>query len=239
MALELIQKEWKLGFSVGPGQAPRLRSVPGRDIGGLMAEIRLARERFGLEEDVQVESCYETGRDGFWLHRFLEKQGVRNLVVDSASIEVSRRFRRVKTDRMDLGKLLGMLMRYHLGEKKVWSVVRVPSVDAEVERQLHREMMALKKERTRHINRMKGLLASQGVVMEIEAGFLDAIGTVRLWNGSPLPGRLRMRLEREYERMELLGQQIDQLEKEREEVLLLHKGSFVAISSVDFFSSGT
>ena len=135
MALELIQKEWKLGFSVGPGQAPRLRSVPGRDIGGLMAEIRLARERFGLEEDVEVESCYETGRDGFWLHRFLEKQGVRNLVVDSASIEVSRRFRRVKTDRMDLGKLLGMLMRYHLGEKKVWSVVRVPSVDAEDERQ--------------------------------------------------------------------------------------------------------
>jgi transposase len=109
MAMELSQKEWKLGFSVGPAQAPRLRSVPGRDLGGLMAEIQLARERFGLGKDVEVESCYEAGRDGFWLHRFLDKQGVRNLVVDSASIEVSRRFRRVKTDRMDTGRLLGML----------------------------------------------------------------------------------------------------------------------------------
>jgi transposase len=85
---------------------------------------------------------------------------------------------------MDTGRLLGMLMRYHLGEKKVWSVVHVPSVEAEDERQLHRELMRLKKERTRHINRMKGLLASQGVVLEVGAGFREAIGTVRLngWN---------------------------------------------------------
>jgi len=144
---------------------------------------------------------------------------VRNLVVDSASIEVSRRFRRVKTDRMDLGKLLVMLMRYHLGEKKVWSVVRVPSVKAEDERQLHRELMGLKRERTRHINRMKGLLASQGVVMEIGAGYMEAIEEVWLWDGSQLPGRLRMRLDREYERKGLLEQQIDLLEKEREEVI--------------------
>ena len=154
-----------------------------------------------------------------WLHRYLEREGVRNLVVDSASIEVSRRFRRVKTDRMDLGKLLVMLMRYHLGEKKVWSVVRVPSVRAEDERQLHRELMGLKRERTRHINRIKGLLASQGVVMEVGAGFMEAIGEVRLWDGSGLPGRLRMRLDREYERKGLLEQQIDLLEKEREEVI--------------------
>jgi transposase len=228
MAMELSQKEWKLGFSVGPGQAPRLRSVPGRDLGGLITEIQLARERFRLGKDVEVASCYEAGRDGFWLHRFLEKQGVRNLVVDSASIEVSRRFRRVKTDRMDTGRLLGMLtpalaagasVRFHLGERKVWSVVNVPSAKAEDERQLHREMMALKKERTRHINRIKGLLVSQGVVIEVDSGFMEAIETVRLWDGSPLPGRLRMRLEREHERMELLGQQIGQLEKEREEVI--------------------
>ena len=219
MALELSQKEWKLGFSVGPGQAPRLRTVVGRDLDGLMNEIRLARERFGLGEDVAVGSCYEAGRDGFWLHRYLEAQGVRNLVVDSASIEVSRRFRRVKTDRMDVGKLLGMLMRYHLGEKKVWSVVHVPSVGAEDERQLHREMMALKKERTRHINRMKGLLASQGIAMEIGAGFMEAMEAVRLWDGSPLPIRLQKRLEREYDRIRLVEQQIGQLEKERDEVI--------------------
>ena len=219
MAMELSQKEWKLGFSVGPGQAPRLRNMPGRNLEVLKDEIRLARERFGLGKGVEVESCYEAGRDGFWLHRFLETQGVRNLVVDSASIEVSRRFRRVKTDRMDVGKLLGMLMRYDLGERKVWSVVHVPSEKAEDERQLHREMLRLKKERTRHINRMKGLLASQGVVLEIGPEFMEALDEIRLWDGSGLPGRLRKRLEREYERMRLLKQPIGDLEKEREEVL--------------------
>lgn len=219
MAMELSQKEWKLGFSVGPGQAPRLRNMPGRNLEVLKDEIRLARERFGLGKGVEVESCYEAGRDGFWLHRFLETQGVRNLVVDLASIEVSRRFRRVKTDRMDVGKLLGMLMRYDLGERKVWSVVHVPSEKAEDERQLHREMLRLKKERTRHINRMKGLLASQGVVLEIGPEFMEALDEIRLWDGSGLPGRLRKRLEREYERMRLLKQPIGDLEKEREEVL--------------------
>ena len=219
MAMELSQKEWKLGLSVGPGQAPRLRSVPGRDMRGLKDEIRLARERFRLGEGVEVESCYEAGRDGFWLHRYLEAQGVKNLAVDSASIEISRRFRRVKTDRMDVGKLLGMLMRYHLGEKKVWSVVHVPSAGAEDERQLHREMMVMKRERTRHISLVKGLLAGQGVVIEVEAGFMEEIEAVRLWDGSGLPGRLQKRLEREYKRMELLKQQIGELEQEREEVL--------------------
>jgi transposase len=219
MAMELSQKEWKLGFSIGPGQAPRLRSMPGRALAVLMEEIRQACERFGLGKDVEVESCYEAGRDGFWLHRYLEAQGVKNLVVDSASIEVSRRFRRVKTDRMDVGRLLGMLMRYHMGEKKVWSVVHVPSAGAEDERQLHREMMALKRERTRHINRVKGLLAGQGVVVDVGAGFMEELGEIRIWDGSGLPGRLRKRLERECQRMELLKEQIRELEKEREEVL--------------------
>ena len=87
----------------------------------------MAKKRFGLNEDVKVVSCYEAGRDGFWLHRYLLSQGIANLVVDSSSIEVNRRKRRAKTDRIDAGKLLGMFMRYHGGEKKVWSVVRVPS----------------------------------------------------------------------------------------------------------------
>jgi transposase len=113
----------------------------------------------------------------------------------------------------------GASVRYHLGEKKVWSVVHVPSAGAEDERQLHRELMALKKERTRHINRIKGLLSSQGVVIEVDTGFMEAIETVKLWDGRPLPVRLRMRLEREHERIELVRQHIDQLEKEREEVI--------------------
>src|SRR5512137_597515 len=105
-------------------------------------------------------SCYEAGRDGFWLHRYLQTRGVNNLVVDSASIEVNRRKRRAKTDRMDVGKLLTMLVRYQQGEKKVWSIVHVPSPEDEDQRQLHRELMALKSEQTHHTNRVKGLLTS-------------------------------------------------------------------------------
>jgi transposase len=106
-----------------------------RNLDGLKHEIDLAKERFGLAREADVFSCYEAGRDGFWLHRFLEVNGVNNLVVDSASIEVNRRFRRAKTDGLDVGKLLNMLVRYQQGEPKVWSVMRVPGVVEEDQRQ--------------------------------------------------------------------------------------------------------
>ena len=122
MALELSNAEWKLGFTVGLGQSPRLRSMKARDLHGLVQAINLATKRFGLSDNVRVLSCYEAGRDGFWLDRYLATKEVNNVVVDSASIEVNRRFRRAKTDRMDVGKLLNMLIRYDQGEQKVWSV---------------------------------------------------------------------------------------------------------------------
>ena len=98
-------------------------------------------------------SCYEAGRDGFWLHRHLTSQGTENLVVDSASIEVNRRAKRAKTDKLDVKKLLTMLIRYDSGEPKVWSVVHVPSIAAEDSRHLHRQLSTFKSDRTRHINR--------------------------------------------------------------------------------------
>jgi transposase len=108
---------------VGFGQKPRHRTVVSGAGWGLLSEIRAAKRRFALPEDAPVVCCYEAGRDGFWLHRFLIAEDVQNVVVDSSSIEVKRRQRRVKSDRLDADKLLTMLMRYHLGEKKVWSVV--------------------------------------------------------------------------------------------------------------------
>ncbi len=219
IAIELSNEKWKLGFSVGFGQKPRLRNLDARDQAGLVEEIRLAKERFGLPESTPVYSCYEAGRDGFWLHRFLQSQGVTNLVVDSASIEVNRRKRRAKTDRMDTGKLLTMLMRYYQGEKKVWSIVHAPGPEDEDQRQLHRELMAAKAEQTHHINRIKGLLASQGVALPFDQGLLSRLEAVRLWDGSPLPAALHSRLEREHERYQLVNQQIDQLERNREEAV--------------------
>jgi transposase len=219
LAFELSEAEWKLGFTVGLGQAPRLKSIQARNVKALQREIEQARERFGLAAEATVWSCYEAGRDGFWLHRYLEAKGVNNLVVDSASIEVNRRFRRAKTDRLDVGKLLNMLVRYHQGEQRVWSVVHVPSVVEEDQRQLHRELMALKREQTHHINRMKGLLASQGIVMEVKGEFLEELDNVQLWDGSSIPPGMHTLLLREQERLVLVREQIQQVEVTRREAL--------------------
>ena len=219
LALELSQAEWKLCFTIGLGQAPRLRTLKARELDGLKREIEQAKVRFGLAKEAAVMSCYEAGRDGFWLHRYLESIGVNNLVVDSASIEVNRRFRRAKTDRLDVGKLLNMLVRYHQGEPKVWSVVHVPRVEVEDQRQLHRELMALKREQTHHINRMKGLLVSQGVVLEVKRDFVEELAEVTLWDGSKIGAGLQTLLEREAVRLELVHDQIHELEKQRKELL--------------------
>ena len=151
MAFELGWTNWKLAFTVGAGQKPRIRALPARSLVSLMLEIQRAKQRFGLPDDAPVISCYEAGRDGFWLHRFLTQEGVQNLVVDSASIEVNRRKRRAKSDRLDAIKLVSMLIRWHQGEKRVWSVVRVPKVADEDRRQLHRELIELKAQRTETI----------------------------------------------------------------------------------------
>ena len=135
LAFELGWTGWKLAFTIGHGQSPRLRDLRARDLSGLLEEIAKAKKRFGLPDDAPVFSCYEAGRDGFWLDRFLASQGVHNVVVDSSSIEVKRQKRRAKSDRLDACKLVTMLLRFHAGEKKVWSVVRVPSVADEDARQ--------------------------------------------------------------------------------------------------------
>jgi transposase len=219
LAFELGNKEWKLGFTVGFGQKPRERTVLAGDLVGVKREIELAKRRFGLSGEARVLSCYEAGRDGFWLHRYLVHLRVRSLVVDSSSIEVNRRAKRAKTDKMDLGKLLTMLMRHDNGERKVWSVVRVPTVEQEDSRQLHRDLEALRGERTRHINRTKGLLASYGVRMRVGADFLYRLETRRLWDGRPVPGGLKKRLVREYERLEMVRAQIKQVEAERADLV--------------------
>jgi transposase len=221
LAFELSKKEWKIGFTIGMGQRPRMRKIDARDLEAVEWEIGQACHRFKLPETTPVLSCYEAGRDGFYLHRYLQMRGITNLVVDSASIEVNRRARQAKTDKLDVGKLLGLLIRYHGGEQKVWRVVNVPNVEAEDRRHLHRELTVLKAERTRHINRIKGLLISQGISMSVNADFLERLKVVRLWNDDELSEGLRTRLEREYQRIQLVNQQIRQLEAQREELLCL------------------
>ena len=196
LALELSNRSWKLAFSTGLGHKPRIRNVPARDLEALEREITVARRRFRLNDSVPLISCFEAARDGFWIHRFLNSQPVRhNLVVDSASIDFKRRHRRLKTDRIDVLKLIAMLMRYHNGEADVWSVVHVPAAEAEDARHLHRELLTLKTERTRITNRIKGLLAAQGLTLpSLGPDFPDQISALRLWDDTPLPSQLHQRL---------------------------------------------
>jgi transposase len=219
VAFELGVSEWKLGFTLNLSATPRMRVMPARDRARLEREIAEAKKAFGLTPTAAVRSCYEAGRDGFWLHRYLTSAGIDNRVVDSASIEVNRRLRRAKSDGLDARKLLGMLVRYHAGEAKVWSVVRVPTVDEEDRRQLHRELRTLKKERTRATNRMKGLLASQGIRLPPGESLGQRLEQLRLWDGSALAPGLRARLQREWEHTQSLQGQVRDLERERQQAI--------------------
>jgi transposase len=219
MAFELSQSKWMLGFTIGFGQSPRLRNISARDLAALQSEIHMAKQRFELSEETPVISCYEAGRDGFWLHRYLSSIGVANLVVDSASIEVNRRAKQAKTDKLDLGKLLTMLIRSEAGEKKVWRVVHVPSSAVEDHRHLHRELADLKAQRTQHTNRIKGYLSNQGICLEVGNDFPELLEEQRLWNGDALPAGLRARLLCEYQRFQLVQEQIKVLEVERRETI--------------------
>jgi transposase len=225
MSLELGASEWKMAFSPGLGQPPRHRVVAAGDLKAVMKEIAAAKARFKLPADTRVASCYEAGRDGFWIHRALEMLGVKNHVVDSAAIEVNRRARRAKTDRLDAAKLVNMLLRYLSGETRVWKVVRVPTEEEEDRRHLHRELKTVKGSRTAVTNRIRGLLATVGVRVAEIADLPRLLERLRQWNGEPVPKWLKERVERDCEERERLEQRIAGLEKQRRELLRKGKDS--------------
>lgn len=229
MSIELGERKWKLAFTPSMGQAPRLRQVDGRDLAQVDVEIRAAKARFKLPTDAPVYSCYEAGRDGFWVHRALTARGIVNVVVDSASIEVNRRARRMKSDGLDAVKLVTMLLRYHQGECRVWRVVRVPTRTEEDQRQLHRELDVLKRDRTRLVNRVKSLLVTQGVASGPRGVLPQDIAAVRLWNGERLPSELAGRLERECARVQMLDVQARALVRKRKEQVKSGSGRALTI----------
>ena len=202
LAFELGSTKWVLAFTTSPGQRPRLRVIPAGDLATLVREIALAQDKFQLLRTSRVRSCYEAGRDGFWLHRWLLAQGITNVVVDSSSIEVNRRARRAKTDRLDAGKLVQLLMRAAQGEPQVWSEVRVPTLAAEAARQLTRELATVREDRTRIRNRLLGLLATQGIRDRLTGDFAARVATLQTGDGQPVPLPFRQRLEREWAQLQ-------------------------------------
>jgi transposase len=219
MAMELSDKKWKLAFSEGSKE--RLRNIDAGEMLALCKEIADAKEKFGLDEATKVISCYEAGRDGFWIHRCLISKGIDNKVIDPASVEVNRQRRRKKTDRLDAKKLLKALMRYMWGDKQACSVVRVPSIEDEDDRQLHRELESLKKERTRHSNRIRSLLILHGIRIENPGrrDFKKYLDSVRLWDGSEIRENLKDRLKREHDRYSQVEEQIKELERIRKKLV--------------------
>ena len=213
MALELSNKRWKLGFSNGERQ--RQVSIEAGDWGSLTDQITRAREKLGLPAACRVVSCYEAGRDGFWIHRALVDQGIENRVIDSASIEVNRRKRRAKNDRVDVKAMLRLLQRYWQGERGMLSVVRVPTVEAEDNRRLHRERERLLTERGAHSARIKSLLVAHGIRLRLNGDFLVQLEAARGGLGYALGPDLKAELIREYARYRLVDEQIRGLEQEQ------------------------
>ena len=217
LAFELGSTKWTLGFTHAPAQRPRVRTIAAGDLQALEQEVLQAKMRFGLPLAAPVQSCYEAGRDGFWLHRWLLDHGVANVVVDSSSIEVNRKARRAKTDRLDVRKLLALLLRWTAGERQAWSVVHVPSLAAENDRQLTRELEAVRDDRTRIRNRIHGLLATQGVRLSIDRHFETTLAAVQTGDGRPFPPALRERLRREWAQLQIIEARMTTLETARDE----------------------
>jgi transposase len=216
MAMELSNKKWKLGFSNGNKQ--RIKTIDAGDWNALLAEIATAKTKLRCCADCPVVSCYEAGRDGFWIHRALVDAGIDNHVVDSSSIEVSRRKKQVKTDRVDVIALLRLLMRYSNGEKQALRPIRIPSVEEEDNRRLNRERDRLLKERGAHSNRLQSLLVVHGIrldrLKDLPRLLPEAKAAI---TGYELPEDLKAELAREYERYELVDQQVKALERLQDE----------------------
>lgn len=224
VAMELSKNTWKLGFTTSRIKKARIRDVSARDLPGFLAEVESAKKRIDLPADTLVKSCYEAGRDGFWIHRFLEANGIENLVVDPASIEVDRRKRRAKNDRIDAQKLAQLLARHDDGED-VLHVVRVPPVEAEDERLLPRQIKMLKGKRTQTSNQIRAALFLHGIDLDPRKGnfrdqkFLKVLKGVRQWDGSVLPSELRRVLRLHWDEYELITRQINMLEQRQRTLL--------------------
>ena len=220
-ALELSKNSWLLAIQVPGRDNPSLHPIGGGNAEGLMAKLDAARNRLAKVsgQTPKVTLCYEAGYDGFWLTRFLEQRGIECLVMEPASLQVNRRARRVKTDRIDVENILHTLIAWCRGERHVCSMVVIPSVEEEDLRRTHRERNRLVRERTAHINRIKGLLFAQGIRgIKLMKGYKTlAPAELITGNGRSLPKRLGREITREIERLALVQEQLVEIEHERDQ----------------------
>jgi transposase len=218
VALELSAATWRLAVTTDRGEAPRHYTVPSGDVPAVRERVARACARWGVAAGTRVRSCYEAGRDGFWLHRALTAAGVANVVVDAASIERDRRAKPVKTDRVDATRLLELLVGWALGTRRL-RVVRVPSEAEEDARHADRELATLKGVRTTLGNRIRGLLLLQGIRLRGRVAPTLDVAALRTWAGAPLGPGLQGRLTREMAAWAAVEARIRELEGTRQAAL--------------------
>ena len=223
VAIELSKAGWLVAVHTPRRDKISLYKLPPGKAAPLLGLIATTRRKVeaAVRRPVEIFSCYEAGYDGFWLHRVLAQHGVSNYIFDPASLQVNRRARRAKTDKIDVTALIRALMAHLRGEPKVVSVVRVPGPTEEDARRLHRERTRLIVERVAHINRIKGLCATQGIY-DYEPSLCDRrerFAGLRSADGNELGSRLRAEIERELTRLELVLQMLRTVEGERDAVV--------------------
>ena len=232
LVFELSKAKWKLGVMLPDAQKMSRFTIAGGDVTALATRLTAVRSKAcQAGRPVRILACYEAGLDGHWLQRWLTAQGVICYVVDPASIEANRRARRVKTDRIDLHKLMRMFLAYLRGEPRVCSMLHVPSVEDEDRKRRTRERERLVKERTAHTNRIKALLFGQGIrdVMPLKPGFIASLEQMRSGDGRRLPPHLKEEIVREHERLCLVAKQLAGVEaKSQAELRVPARGSAAA-----------
>jgi transposase len=235
-AIELSKASWLVACMTPLSSKISRHQCKAGDAAGLIELMRRlqARAEKALGRPVEIVSCYEAGFDGFWLHRRLDAEGVRNLVLDPASLQVNRRARRAKTDRIDAETMLRALLAHLRGEPKVLSVVRVPSVADEDAKRPHRERERLVHERIAHGNRITGLCATQGIYdyQPLRRDRRQRLEALMTGDGRPLPKNLKAEIEHELKRLELILGMIKELEAKRDAVALPKKAGSVQPEAV-------
>jgi transposase len=220
VALELSKSSWLLATQASPSGKTSSHRLGGGDVAGLLAVLRRlqAREQRASGREVDIVLGYEAGYDGFWLQRCLTAQAITCWVMDPGSLQVDRRARRAKTDRLDAAMLLRALMAWCRGDQAACRMVQVPSAEREDARHTHRERQRLIAERVQHVNRIKGLLATQGIYdyQPLRRDRWERLETLRTGDGRKFPLRLRREIEREFRRLELVLEQIVAVEAERD-----------------------
>ena len=234
VSLELSKSTW-LVTSLSPGSEKMSRhTVTGGDMPALLACLTGLREKSQAREGTlyPLLAIQEAGLDGFWIHRALDQEGwIESHIVDAASIAVSRRHRRAKTDRIDGETLVRTLMAWKRGEPRVCSMIHVPTLEEEDRRRLSRERKALVTERGLHINRIKGLLFSTGI-RDYEPQRRDRrkrLEELRM-GGRPLPAHLKAQISRELDRLELLIDQIKAVEAQRDALMDTRANAFAPVA---------